>query len=60
MPSGTITTELVNNSITTELNTDALNSAFTYIMPFNMPGDLNSTAMSITTENIKTSITTEC
>ena len=60
MPSGTITTESISNSITTELNTDALNNFFTYTMPFFMPGGTNSTEMSITTENIKTSITTEC
>ena len=60
MSRGTITTENIKTSITTELNTDALNNFFTYTMPFSMPGDLNSTKMTITTENIKTSITTEC
>lgn len=60
MSSGTITTELVSNSITTELNTDALNNFIPYIIPHLIPGDLNSTEMKITTENVKVSITTEC
>lgn len=60
MSSGTITTELVNNSIITELNTDVLNNSIPYIIPHLIPGDLNSTEMTITTENLKTSITTEC
>lgn len=60
MSSGTITTELSSNSITTELNTDALNNSIPYIIPHFIPGGTDSTEMTITTENLKTSITTEC
>jgi len=60
MPNATITTELVSSSITTEFNTDTLNNFFTYTIPFLMPGGTDSTEMSITTENIKISIITEC
>ena len=60
MPSAKITTELVSNSITTEFNADALNNFIPYIIPHLIPGDLNSTKMTITTENLTTSITTEC
>ena len=60
MSSGTITAELVSNSITTELNAEALNNFIPYIIPHFIPGDTKSTEMSITTENLKTSITTEC
>lgn len=60
MCKGTITTELDNISITTEVNTDALNDAFTYTMPFFMPGGIDSTEMTITTELDNISITTEC